>query len=178
VSAVIGMIAFVVVASVAGAIWRTRPQFVNPRTEARFVLFVLMLAVVGVTTSGPSLGKYVIAGAPIALFIGWQLGRALEGTLRFWTDPGTGRLKFRGGAAYFVILAASALGRIFLRYVLTGSLASHADPVDAISQALMVVVGMLLFMDTGLYFARAQAIAAAAGERVDWRWFSVVPGRA
>jgi hypothetical protein len=77
-----------------------------------------------------------------------------------------------------VILAASALGRIFLRYVLTGSLASHADPVDAISQALMVVVGMLLFMDTGLYFARAQAIAAAAGERVDWRWFSVVPGRA
>jgi hypothetical protein len=98
----------------------------------------------------------------------------MRGTLSFWNDPATGRLKFRGGAAYFVILAVSALSRVFLRFVLTGSIASHTDPVGVIPQALMVLVGVLLFMDTGLYFARAQAIAEAAGERIQWRWFTLL----
>lgn len=169
----VGFAAFVIVVSVAGAIWRTRPQFANPRTETRFAFVVLVLAVTGVMASGPRLGPAVIAMAPVALVAGWFLGRVLRGTLRFWTDPAGGRLKFRGGAAYFVILAVSALSRVFLRFVLTGSIASHTDPVGAIPQALMVLVGTLLFMDAGLYFARAQAIAAAAGERMQWRWITL-----
>ena len=40
------------------------------------------------------------------------------------------------------------------------------------------VAGALIFMDAGLYFARAQAIAAAAGERMSWRWFSLATSRA
>lgn len=164
---------FVIVVSVAGAMWRTRPQFANARTEARFPFLVLVLAMAGVMASGPRLGPAVIATAPVALVAGWFLGRAMRGTLRFWNDPATGRLKFRGGAAYFVILAVSALNRVFLRFLLTGSIASHTDPVGVIPQALMVLVGVLLFMDTGLYFARAQAIAEAAGERIQWRWFTL-----
>jgi hypothetical protein len=169
----VGFAAFVIVVSVAGAVWRTRPQFANARTEARFAFFVLVLAAAGVMASGPHLGPAVIASAPIALVVGWLLGRALQGTLRFWSDPATGRLRFRGGAAYFVILAVSALSRVFLRFLLTGSIASHTDPAGVVPQALMVLVGTLLFMDTGLYFARAQAISAAAGERIQWRWFAL-----
>lgn len=170
----LGFAVFVIVVSVAGAAWRTRPQFANARTEARFAFFVLVLAMAGVMASGPHLGPAVIGTAPVAVVAGWSLGRAMRGTLRFWNDPATGRLKFRGGAAYFVILAASALSRVFLRFLLTGSIASHTDPVGVIPQALMVLVGVLLFMDTGLYFARAQAIAEAAGERIQWRWFTLL----
>ena len=170
----LGFAVFVIVVSVAGAAWRTRPQFANARTEARFAFFVMVLAMAGVMASGPHLGPAVIGTAPVAVVAGWSLGRAMRGTLRFWDDPATGRLKFRGGAAYFVILAASALSRVFLRFLLTGSIASHTDPVGVIPQALMVLVGVLLFMDTGLYFARAQAIAEAAGERIRWRWFTLL----
>lgn len=176
--AVFGVVALVVVVSVAGGIWRTRSQFANARTEARFALFVLVLAIAGVMSTGPNLGRYVIAAIPVALAAGWLLGRALQGTLRFWTDAASGRLKFRGGAAYFVILAVSALVRIFLRYLMTGTLVSHTDPVGAIPQALMVIAGAMLFVDTGLYFARAQAIAAAAGERMSWSWFRIAASRA
>jgi hypothetical protein len=176
--ALVGFVAFVIVFSVAGAAWRTRPQLANPRTEARFAFFVLVLAVAGVMSSGPNLGRYVVAAAPVALVAGWRLGRALRGTLSFWTDTATGRLKFRGGSIFFVVLAVSALSRVCLRYLLTGSIAGHSDPVGMVPQALMVLAGTLLFMDAGLYFARAQAIAAAAGERVSWRWFSAAAGRA
>jgi len=41
----------------------------------------------------------------------------------------------------------------------------------------MVLTSALLFADTGLYLARAQAIAAAAGERLSWRWVSVLASR-
>lgn len=169
----IGIVAFVIVVSVAGTLWRTRPQVANPRVEARFAFFVLVLAAAGVAASDPHLGPYVIAAAPFALASGWVLGRALRGTLRFWTDPVAGALKFSGGAVYFSILAVSALSRIFLRYLLTGSIASHSDPVGAWPQALMVLVGVLLFVDTGLYLARAQAIASAAGQRMTWRWLGL-----
>lgn len=172
-----GFAVFVMVLSAAGAVWRTRPQFANPRTETRFAYFVLVLAVVGVMASGPRLGPYVIASAPFLLAAGWLAGTALTGTLRFWTDPQTRRLKFAGGAVYFVILAISAVGRLSLRYFLTGSIAGQADPTGLWPQVLMVVAGSLLFMDAGLYFARAQAIAAAAGERMTWRWLRI-SGRA
>jgi hypothetical protein len=169
----VGFAAFVIVVSVAGAVWRTRPQFASPRGETRFAFFVLVLAVTGVMASGPHLGPAVIGLAPVAALAGWMLGRALQGTLRFWSDPDTGQVKFAGGKAYFVILAVSALSRVFLRYLLTGSIASHTDPTGVVPQALMVVAGALLFMDAGLYFARAQAIAAAAGERIRLRWLSM-----
>ena len=35
-------------------------------------------------------------------------------------------------------------------------------------------VGALLFIDPGLYFARAQAIASAAGERIRCHWFTLL----
>jgi hypothetical protein len=178
VTALFGIVVVVIVVSVTGAIWRTRHQFANPRTEARWVFLILVVAGAGLMSTGPNLGRYVIAAIPVALVAGWLLGRALEGTLSFWSDPATGRTMFRGGAAYFVILAVSALSRIFLRYVFTGSLVSHTDPVGLIAQALMVTAGALIFMDAGLYFARAQAIAAAAGERMSWRWFSLATSRA
>ncbi|MFI5282132.1 MAG: hypothetical protein ACHQ0J_03280 [Candidatus Dormibacterales bacterium] len=112
----------------------------------------------------------MIATAPVMLVLGWFLGRALRGTLKFWTDD-SGRHMFSGGAAYFVILAVSAMGRVFIRYLLTGSIAGHGDPAGLLPQASMVVAGALFFADTGLYFARAQAIAAASGERIQARWF-------
>ena len=171
-----GFIVFVVVVSGMGAGWRTRPQFANARTETRFAYFVLVLAVAGVMAGGPHLGPYVVASAPFLLAVGWLLGTRLTGTIRFWTDPATGRLMFAGGAAYFVILAVSAMGRVSLRYFLTGSIAGQGDPAGFVPQALMVVAGSLLFIDTGLYFARAQAIAAAAGERISWRWLRVTGG--
>ena len=172
-----GFFLFVIALSAAGAVWRTRAQFANPRTETRFAYFVLVLATTGVMASGPRLGPYVIASAPVMLAVGWFAGTTLAGTLRFWTDPRTGRLKFAGGAAYFVILAVSAMGRLSLRYFLTGSIAGQGDPTGLWPQVLMVAAGSLLFMDAGLYFARAQAIAAAAGQRMTWRWLRI-SGRA
>jgi hypothetical protein len=176
--ALIAVVVVLIGLSVAGTFWRTRPQVANARTEARWALFVLVLAGASLSSIGPDLGRYVVAAIPVAMVVGWLLGGALKGTLSFWIDPATGRMKFRGGAAYFVILAVSALSRVFLRYLLTGSLVSHTDPVGVIPQSLMVVAGALLFMDAGLYFARAQAIAGAAGERISWRWFSAVASRA
>ncbi|HYM67109.1 MAG TPA: hypothetical protein VEW68_07450 [Patescibacteria group bacterium] len=167
----LGVAAFVIVVSAVGAWWRTRPQVARPRTEARFAFFVLVLAAAGVMATGPHLGPAVIAAAPAMMVAGWMLGRALRGTLNFWTEPATGRLMFSGGAVYFVILAISAMGRLFIRFALTGSVAVHSDPSGAPAQAVMVLAGALLFMDTGLYFARAQAIARAAGERIQLGWF-------
>jgi len=169
--AVLAFAAFVVVVSAATARWRTRPQAAHPRTEARFAFLVLALAVAGVMAAGPHLGPAVIATAPVMVALGWLLGRAMRGTLRFWTDPATGRLMFSGGAVYFVILAVSAISRVSLRYFLTGSIAGHSDPTGLFAQALMVAAGALLFLDAGLYLARAQAIAAAAGERIQLTWF-------
>lgn len=171
--ALLGFAVFVIVVSVAGAAWRTRPQFASPRGETRFAFAVLVLAGAGVMASGPHLGPAVIASAPFAALVGWLLGGLLRGTLSFWSDPATGRLKFAGGKVYFVILAVSALSRVLLRYLLTGSIAGHSDPAGVLPQALMVLVGTLLFMDAGLYFARAQAIAAAAGERIQLNWLTL-----
>lgn len=176
-TAVVGVVALIIVVSIAGTIWRTRPQFANPRTEARWAFLILVVAVAGLMSTGPNLGRYVIAAIPVAMVTGWLVGRALQGTITFWTDPASGRMKFRGGGAYFLILAVSALSRIFLRYLLTGSLVSHTDPVGLVRQALMVAVGALIFMDAGLYFARAQAMGAAAGERMSWGWFSFATSR-
>ena len=174
---VLGVVALIIAVSLAGALWRTRPQYANPRNEARFAFFVLILAAAGVMASGPHLGPYVIVAAPPALIAGWLLGRGLRSTLSFWPDPTSGRLKFRGGVLYFVILGSSALTRLSLRYLLTGSIASQVDPAGAIPQVLMVLASALLFADTGLYFARAQAIAAADGQRLSWRWLSMLAGR-
>ena len=172
----LAFVGFVIVVSVAAAAWRTRPQFANPRTETRFAFFVLVLAGAGVMATGPRLGPIVIAAAPLMLVAGWLIGRVLRGTLRFWTDPATGRLKFRGGAVYFVILAVSALSRVGLRYLLTGSIAGQSEPTGLVPEGLMVLTGSLLFMDTGLYLARAQTIASAAGERIDWQWLRLTGG--
>ena len=172
----LAFVGIVIVVSVAAAAWRTRPQFANPRTETRFAFFVLVLAGAGVMATGPRLGPIVIAAAPFMLVAGSLIGRVLRGTLRFWTDPGTGRLKFRGGAWYFVILAVSALSRVSIRYLLTGSIASQSEPSGLVPEGLMVLTGSLLLMDTGLYLARAQAIALAAGERINWRWLRLTGG--
>ena len=170
----IAIAVFIAVVSAAGAAWRTRPQAVSLPAETRFAYGVLALAAVSVLSAGPHLGPFVVGLAPLALAGGWLLGRHLAGTLKFWTDAESGRLMFRGGAVYFVLLASSALSRVFLRYSLTGSIAGHQDPSGLVPQALMVLVGALIFMDAGLYFARAQAMASCAGARLDWRWLRLL----
>lgn len=170
----LAFVVFVTVVSAVGAAWRTRPQVANLPAETRFAFAVLVLAGASVLSTGPRLGPYVVGLAPLAFAAGWLVGRSLAGTLKFWIDPASGKPMFRGGAVYFVVLASSALTRLFLRYLLTGSITSHHDPAGLVPQALMVVAGALLFMDAGLYFARAQAMASSAGRRLDWRWLRLV----
>lgn len=167
---------FVVVVSAVGAAWRTRPQHSSPRGELRFAAVVAILAFAGAVSSGPRLGPFVLAAAPVAACAGWVAGRLLGGTMRFWNDAATGRPMFSGGAVYFFVLAASAMTRVTLRYFLTGSIVSHSDPSGFVPQASMVLAGALLFADAGLYLARAQAIATAAGERMTVRWLRLAGG--
>jgi membrane protein CcdC involved in cytochrome C biogenesis len=135
---------------------RMRPQPVRPNRIVLFSVLIVLLVGLSFVGTGAHLieNPLAIALAPVCLAIGVVLGFFLVRTMRFWTDPDTGRLWMAGGALFAIILVGTILLRLGARYAVTGDPFAAPKANESVSP-LSVLSADLLFVTIGLWLSRA-----------------------
>ncbi len=136
---------------------RIRPQPVRvSRVLVSFGIIVLVIGFSIVGTGGHTLlsSPLGLALVPVSLGVGVFLGALLVRTMRFWTDPATGRVWAQGGALFAVILVGTIALRFAVRFLASGSVSGGLG-APATGGSLNVLSVDLLFLSLGLWGARA-----------------------